>query len=222
MKIFNKVLDREKYLSIQIERSRSKYKYCKVSFNHVMQYKNIIQKSQICINTIACMGSRNSREVDLFRIVFFQGLIRGLAKFFEIRRYGYSTLFPFLESIGRFSLECTDRLVMGVEVNPDAKRKDILTCSFDDLPDKFENFFDLIYSNSFDQSLYPEKTAAEWVRVLKPGGLIILGFSDTPPTLTDPVGNITIDDVMKLFPGDLLFYCKNNSNYNDAIIRINK
>lgn len=37
-----------------------------------------------------------------------------------------------------------------------------------------DNEFDIVYSNSFDHSLYPEKFLSEIQRVVKPGGLVLL------------------------------------------------
>ena len=66
--------------------------------------------------------------------------------------------------------------VFGVEINPRAKRQDTFIGSFDELPQNWEKF-EIIYSNSFDQSMKPEQTANEWKRVLKPGGYIVFSFS---------------------------------------------
>ena len=86
------------------------------------------------------------------------------------------------------------------------------------MPEPWENSFSLLYSNSFDHSLNPQKTADEWIRILKNNGLIIIGFNDIEPTLFDPVGKISKSDLLKLFPGELLFYKDLNSNYNDIIM----
>jgi len=45
---------------------------------------------------------------------------------------------------------------------------DFHNLSFDD------NSFDFIFSNAFDHSLYPSKFCSEMVRVLKPGGTVLL------------------------------------------------
>ena len=80
----------------------------------------------------------------------------------------------------------------------------------------------VVYSNSFDQSYDPYRSANEWLRVIKNGGLLILGYSVTQPTKTDPIGNLGLDDILQLFPGELLLYDRDQFNYRYAIIEIKK
>lgn len=220
MKLANSNIDRENYLKTQIRRSREKFSYCKVSYNHVLGWKFFLKKNNISPSKIICMGTRNGREIDLFRIVFFNQIRLHLCKLLELNRNGWTGLIPFIEKIGRTKLGTNDKSVYGCELNPDDNRNDVWHGSFDELPKEWENKFDLLYSNSFDQSLDPHKTAEEWLRCVKPGGVIIISFTNTPPTESDPVGFIELNDIMQLFPGELIFYGKNNSNYNDAIIKI--
>ena len=111
--------------------------------------------------------------------------------------------------------------VFGVEINPRAKRQDTFIGSFDELPQNWEKKFEIIYSNSFDQSMKPEETANEWKRVLKPGGYIVFSFSyNKTPTESDPVGGIKLENVKDLFGGEIVYYDKYGSNYSDTRITI--
>ena len=224
MKLFAKKLIRNEYYNTQIERSQSKFIYCKVAFNHVIKFKNITEKYEKPEGPVICMGTRNGREVDLFRTIFKSNfLLKNLVKFFEVNRSGWTSLIPFIESINRSNIDnIKNDSFFGVEINPESKRSDVYIGSFDELPESWENSFSLLYSNSFDQSMDPYKTADEWIRILKNNGLIIIGFNDAEPTLTDPVGELSKSDFLKLFPGELLFYEKLSSNYEDIIIRLKK
>ena len=146
-----------------------------------------------------------------------------MLKFFEITKYGWISLLPFIEKLGKSNFKkIKNRSVFGVEINPKGSREDVITCSFDKLPENLENTFSIIYSNSFDQSLDPYKTAKEWIRIAKNDALLIICFSDSEPTESDPVGNINLNDLMTLFPGELLFYEKYSSRYHDVIIKLDK
>ena len=171
-----------------------------------------------------CLGTRNGREVDLFRCVFYQNvIINSFVRLLEARRYGWNSRFPFVESVGRSALvNIKEESVIGVEINPDAERPDVAIGSFDDMPSQWTDTFRILYSNSFDQSQDPYKTAKEWVRVCQGGGMVIIGFADAEPNVHDPVGSLTYRDFLELFPGQLLYFNKYGSNYSDIIIKIDK
>ena len=222
MKIIKQSETRNEYFNTQIIRSQIKFKYCKVSYYHVANWKKIVDKmfNGLC-GPILCLGTRNGREVDLFRTVFRFGKIYNfLVRICEIQRYGWNSIFPLFEKISRSSIKNNDNhTVIGIEINPDASRQDILIGSFDEMPEEWGGRFELIYSNSFDQSQDPYKTAREWNRVLTNNGIAILGFFDLDPTHTDPVGNLTYNDFLDLFPGEMIYYNKFGSNYHDIIIQ---
>ena len=225
MKIFNKIFTRDQYFENQINRSNDKFGYCKVSYKHVLNWYNILQKSNLdSLENICCLGSRNGREIDLFRIIFNNYKISRLVDLTEIRKDGWNNFLDFLLAYKRstFINPINQTNVYGVEINPLAKRKDTFIGSFDELPKNWEKKYDLIYSNSFDQSMDPEKTAIEWKRILKNNGIIIFSFSyKKDPTESDPVGGLSHEDVLKLFGGELIYYDKFGSNYSDLILRLN-
>tara|TARA_B100000787_G_scaffold170278_1_gene165585 strand:- start:4507 stop:5187 length:681 start_codon:yes stop_codon:yes gene_type:complete len=226
MKIFDKIFSRNEYIKNQIDRSNDKFEYCKVSYKHVLEWQKILEKLRVVnIKDICCLGSRNGREIDLFRIIFNKYPITKLINLTEIRRNGWNNIFEFLLAYKRSDINnpINQTNVNGVEINPLAKRKDTFIGSFDEIPTSWENKYDLIYSNSFDQSMDPRKTALEWKRILKKNAIIIFSFSyRKDPTESDPVGGLNHEDVLELFDGELLYYNKFGSNYSDLILRINK
>lgn len=226
MKIFDKIFSRSEYIENQIDRSNDKFEYCKVSYDHVVNWYKLLNNLDLKnLRNICCLGSRNGREVDLFRIIFNRYIISSLIKFTEIRRNGWSNILNFLLSYKRSKLNITEKQinVHGVEINPVGRRSDTLIGSFDELPDHWSNKYDVIYSNSFDQSMDPYKTATEWKRILKNHGIIIFSFSyNKAPTESDPVGGLRYEDILKLFDGEVVYYNKHGSNYSDIILRISK
>ena len=167
-----------------------------------------------------CRGTRNGREVDVFRLVFFHPIYARLASLFEIRLWGWNSVFPPIESLRRSSFDAgLTRGVWGVEINPSGQRSDVHVGSFDELPDVFRSQFDLVYSNSFDQSMNPKKSAEAWWRCLRPGGVLVLGFDNSPPTESDPTGNLDVEDLISLFPGKILFAQLNHMNYSSLILQ---
>ncbi|MCB0318299.1 MAG: methyltransferase domain-containing protein [Bdellovibrionales bacterium] len=203
-------LDVAKYQEIQVDRSESKFSYCRVSILDAFIIRTILFNNGFSNGPFICMGTRNGREMDLFRIALYHPLLSKLIYLFETRKYGFSSLFPWIESWKRSDLEeISSQGVYGVELNPAADRKDTLISSFDDLPDYFTNKFEVVYSNSFDHSLDPEKTAMEWQRIVRPGGFIILHFFEGEvPTYSDPIGDIRRSDLTALFKGEVIHHSK--------------
>ena len=214
--------DRDKYFEIQKQRSMDKFSYCKLSIHEVLAFKLILNKVDLKSGPILCLGSRNGREIDLFRSVFFKNrfLIR-LIKIFQIRRKGFTTILPIIEGFGRSKIaSINNESVIGLEINPEGARQDVLVGSFDEMPIDWDNKFSILYSNSFDQSQDPFKTAEEWKRVSQKGTMLILGFTETEPTIDDPVGNIKYKDIMDLFGGELIYFDKNSFNYSYVVIKL--
>lgn len=224
---YGKELSKNEYYDIQIKRSNSKFSFCRVSILDAIFMLNIVKKYGYEFGPIICMGTRSGREVDLFRIAVKSGILAKLTYLFEIRRHVFSSVFPFIESIGRSDKNIIkEDTVMGVEINPRAERKDVLVASFDELPKDYENKFTMLYSNSFDQSLSPEKTARQWLKVLKHRGFLVLHYKENErPSYTDPTGGLNVESLKALFPGDVLHSAKSNiDKYNPSclIIRIDK
>jgi len=224
MKVFHEIQTRDEYLNTQIKRSQSKFKFCKVSYSHVLNWKRVLKRNCDFEEPFLCLGTRNGREIDLFRTVFRSGRMTNyLVNAFEVNKNGWKSRLPIIETINRSKIEqISNDSIIGVEINPDGKRSDVFVGSFDEMPLDWENQFGLIYSNSFDQSQDPIKTANEWIRVSKNNAIIIIGFNDAEPTLADPTGCLSYSDFLDLFPGELLYFNKLGSNYDDIIIRLKK
>jgi len=221
LKIFYKKFTRTEYINNQIIRSNDKFEYCKVSIKHVINWYNILNKiNNFQVNNICCLGSRNGREIDLFRIVFFYRYLINFIKLNEIQKNGWNDIFPFIINFNRSNINNINKdSAIGVEINPKVERQDTLISSFDEMPSDWTSKFDLLYSNSFDQSQEPEKTVNEWKRIIKKNGVLIFSFGDKEPTNSDPVGNLNYIDIINLFGGELIYYNKFGSNYQDIIIR---
>jgi len=221
LKIFYKKFTRTEYINNQIIRSNDKFEYCKVSIKHVINWYNILNKiNNFQVNNICCLGSRNGREIDLFRIVLFYRYLINFIKLNEIRKNGWNDIFPFIINFNRSNINNINKdSAIGVEINPKVERQDTLISSFDEMPSDWTSKFDLLYSNSFDQSQEPEKTVNEWKRIIKKNGVLIFSFGDKEPTNSDPVGNLNYMDIINLFGGELIYYNKFGSNYQDIIIR---
>lgn len=230
MRVLDTAQTRAEYLETQIARSTSKFKFCKVSIHDAAKYRKIIghdlerTKTRRGMGPIVCLGTRNGREVDLFRIAFFgSSVLQRFARVCERRHRGFETRAPWLEALGRSSVQAVGpRSVIGAEVNPLAARSDVWVGSFDDMPSAWSRTFGVVYSNSFDQSEDPERTAREWRRVLRPGGYLI--FCYTPrrePTPTDRVGDLDLADVLRLFDAQPVHFheCGSESRYSEVIVR---
>ena len=47
---------------------------------------------------------------------------------------------------------------------------------FNNMPEEWANKWDIIFSNSIDHTVSATETFREWLRVTKPGGLLVIGF----------------------------------------------
>jgi len=211
------------YKKIQIDRSNIKFKYNKVSIKEVIFFRKIINLYNCEIKNILCLGSRNAIEVDYFKKIFFSNIfISYLFRFTEIKtRLGFFPLLNFFLKFNRSNKKSFAKNkfnVLGNDINPTSQRKDIIICSFDKFEEKYHNQFDLIYSNSFDQSFDPHKSLKEWDKLLKKNGFLILGFPTTQPTISDPTGDISITDLTNMVNYKLIYYSE-NFTYNYAIFK---
>lgn len=173
------------------------------------------------------MGSRTGIEVDYFRIVFFSNIFFSiLLQFTETKKLGFG-FFPLLKFFFRFNRSNKNSIinnkpnVLGNDINYKSNRKDTIVCSFDKFEKKYHNKFDLLYTNSFDQSFDPQKSLDEWKKLLKKNGLLILGFDESAPSILDPTGNININDLMTMSKLEIKYYFKDTFTYNYIIFKKN-
>lgn len=230
MRIFPAAQSRDEYLDTQIRRSERKFRYCKVSAVDVVKYRHVLQHATRTAHPgpwgpVLCLGTRNGREVDLFRLQWFGGPLLGtVTRCLERRTRSFTSWCPPLESVGRSDFRyLSETSVVGVEVNPWAARRDVWIGSFDEMPAEWVGRFAVGFSNAFDQSQNPERTATEWKRVIKPRGFLIFCFShDKEPTLTDLVGGLCLTDIESLFGGRLVYFVDRGSlnGYSEVILQL--
>ena len=226
MRVYDVKQTREEYFETQIRHSRKKFAFCKASIPCVKHWKTVItrcQKGAPITGPILCLATRNGREIDIFRNVFLGSPLRvAVMQLLEQRKYAFSSRLRIIETVGKSRVDAVaPGSAVGVEINPDGKRQDVLTVSFDDLPKEWEGAFQIVYTNSLDHALDPYRAAREWFRVLAPGGYFILGSPGEKinPSTIDVVGNIGLTDIQELFPGELIYYNKFGNAFQDTIIR---
>ena len=231
MRLYATAQTRSEYLETQIQRSEEKFKYCKVSIYDVCKYADILARQRRRNaetdnpGPILCLGTRNGREIDLFRVEFFgPRWLRRVVRRLERRTHSFTSWIPGLEALARSKVSAiAERSVIGVELNLRAARADTWIGSFDELPDAWTERFGVVYSNSFDQSEDPQRTAREWCRVVRPGGYLTFAFTEgASPTCSDRVGGLCLTDVMTLFPGKLIYFQDHGSciGYSEVLIQL--
>lgn len=232
MKLFGGRLTRAEYLTTQITRSQTKFGFCKVSARDVDRYRDIVladaaRRRTAFTGPVLCLGTRNGREIDLFRLRF-RGprLAWAVARRLELETHSLVSLAPPIESVGRSDVARLDaRSFIGVEVNPQATRRDVWIGSFDELPPEWEQAFGLLFSNAFDHAQDPARTAREWRRVARPGAHLVVCFPQNgEPSVTDPVGHLSLADIVGLFGGTLVYFRERASvaGYNEVILRCDR
>jgi Methyltransferase domain. len=202
------IKDTEKYLNIIKN-------YLRIKNNKKYYLKKIDNKSKL---SILCLGVRNGREVDLFRLCQSNYLLVNFLKLFEIsrNRIGFKTLFwSFLESLNRSDIDNLNQgSVIGIDINPKSKRKDVDVQSFDNIHQNLKKKFDIIYTNSLDHTANPYKVAAEMKSCLKDSGFIILAFPlGQDSGIIDPTSGIELDDIKKLFGGEIIYHKYESSSW---------
>ena len=227
---------RQEYLDSQVIRSQRKMEYCKVYFYDLFRYQQLIhddlltknkQVSSQDMQPILCLGVRSGAEVDMFRSVFFGPLLK--QKFWRRSLFKQDTTTEAESKIAlarRFGWgagSAEDGRVKGVEVNPDAARPDVHIGSYDELPDNWAGKYRILYSNSFDHSMDPEKTAASWRKVAAPGAYVIIAFvHNAAPSETDPLGGLTLERMEELWQAPVVFSSQtlNRNGYHEICFRL--
>jgi hypothetical protein len=231
--------DRQEYIGIQVERSRSKFGLCKVFLRDVLRYRELLawdyfreSSSQSLRSTwrprrILCLGVRSGAENDLFRSGFFSPLLRiqsiaRMATRLDKTKYAADKI-RLAQRFGLGSGNRVDGRVMGVEINPDASRKDIYIGSFDDLPNEWTGQFDLLFTNSFDHSMDPARTVSEWKRVAAPGAYVIVAFAlDQKQSDHDPTTGLSFATLGELWGERIVFASQtyNSNGYHEICFRM--
>lgn len=225
---------RKEYLQAQIERSRQKFGYCKVYFEDVLRYRELLSvdinrrgRAASAISPILCLGVRSGAEVDIFRSVFLAPLMKLKVVQDSIRRGDQSKYaadkIQLARSVALGAGKTDDGRVWGVELNPDVVRADVHVGSFDELPNEWSGRFQLIFSNSFDHSQDPHKTIKEWKRVAAPGAYLIIAFPlENTATQTDPLGKLSLEIVRGYVGSEMVFASEtlNRTRYHEICFRL--
>ncbi len=226
--------DRDEYLRSQIERSQQKFGYCKVYFEDVLRYWDLILTDMRRRGSghdkptpILCLGVRSGAEVDIFRSVFLAPLLGlGVVRRSIVRRdqsrYAIDKV-RLARSVAWGAGKPGDGRVQGVELNPDVLRSDVFRGSFDELPDEWTGRFHIIFSNSFDHSQDPHRAIKEWKRVAAPAAYLIIAFpSENKPTQTDPLGQLSLNALREYVGADLVFATEtlNRTRYHEICFRL--
>lgn len=94
------------------------------------------------------------------------------------------------------------------------KSKCNYTLDFNNLPSDWNEKWDIIYSNSIDHAYDGDKTLLEWHRVLKIGGILILGISSIN-ILNEGQNSLSAQDsCLYKEMNDLIDYFKNSKKFN--------
>lgn len=98
--------------------------------------------------------------------------------------------------------------------------------NFSKLPEEWENKFDFIYSNSIDHAPFPTETYTEWFRILKPKGILLVGFDlwegiEGEPIATDCslFTKESIDEFFENEKYDVLFRFKQGTTYSIGVMK---
>lgn len=212
-------------------RKATKFGYCKTSWRDVAHYFGVVRhdlrqrrQSDASLGPIVCLGVRNGREVDLFRVALRGSRVRQWAtQYLERRAHGFVSWLPLIERQGRDDYQrLHPAACVGVELSPLSRRPDVLVGSFDALPHAWSGQFGIVFSNSFDHAYEPYATAAEWWRLLRPDGYLVLDFPQQQRAGTvDPVGRLDLADIARLFPGETVFFQYRGSSigYSTFVVR---
>lgn len=235
MKLY-KYSNRDEYIKTQIKRSQAKLGFCKVFFQDILRYKQVIdidllqrgyEKPGLLLQPILCLGVRSGAEVDMFRAVFLAPFLRMTVFRWRVTRLDDNKdAWKKIRLSGRFGIGSgrkDDGRVMGVEINPAVERPDIYVGSFDELPDAWTGKFRVLYSNSFDHTMNPEKTMVEWRRVAAQDAYLILAFTnDKKPTVTDPLGGLSFEKMAYLWQAPIVFASEtlNRTGYSEICFRL--
>jgi len=223
--------DRAAYEARQIAASTGKIGYCKVSYRDPEKYVAILRndkahrKDAAPVGPVLCLGVRNGREVDLFRVALTGSPIRrALVRALERRHHGFRSHLPVVEQYGRHSCDrIVDDTCLGVELNPIARRADVWIGSYDALPKEWSSTFGVVYCNALDHAFDPWVAAAEWRRVIRPGGYMVLDYPEAHQAAAlDPVEKVRLPDVLAMFPGELVYYSRLGSawGYTEYVVRL--
>jgi SAM-dependent methyltransferase len=102
--------------------------------------------------------------------------------------------------------------IWSLDISPKSDANYIM--DFNKLPKDWENKWDIIFSNSIDHGFDGNRCFTEWVRILKPGGLMYILF-DNNPGLPSP------EDCSIFYEKDITEIINNNTSNITVLNRFN-
>ena len=101
--------------------------------------------------------------------------------------------------------------VLGTDISPTAKEfPNTIQHDFHDIKEEWVDFFDFIFSNSYDHSYNLEQCISQWVKCVRHGGVCVLEHSDGHRKMkeTDPLGieRDTLLELLRYWGGKNNFY----------------
>jgi len=92
-----------------------------------------------------------------------------------------------------------DSIVYGIDINPKVEKvgPNCYCKDFSNLPKQWENYFDIVYSNSLDHAFDVAKTISEWYRVCKK--YLILTLATGTEVDRNDMYSFVKEDIDKLF-----------------------
>lgn len=172
--------DYNAYLKSQVVRAESKWGR-KSAYNEV--FKRNLRQSWKQIEhligdprQICCMGVRDGTELFEFKEYYPNAEVHGT---------------DITENIKTIKLE------QGISVSLQ---------DFNNLPEDWENKYDLVFSNSLDHAFSPKETIKEWHRVIRKDGRLFVQLSTTKANNIEH--EFEVRDLSPLFPGNKFLILK--------------
>lgn len=206
-----------RYQEVQIEALLSKSTYNKCSARDVDRYMSVLEKnSLVSCPSFLSIGSRSGTEIDLFKLRSSSKTLFKIASFVMFRKRGFQ--YPFLRFILFFSggsRRSIRQKFLGLDLLNVSGRSDIIETDFHVFSDAIDRKFDIIHMNCLDHAHSPKSVAYNILRSLNDRGFLVLCFpSDQEVSELDPTANLSVYDIVELFPSLKLIYFKRKGSDN--------
>ncbi len=189
---------RDLYAQNQIKFSDQKFSKVSARLEEIVFLRTVITSFENRLGPllgapVVCMGVRNGAEIDYWT--------RQLDLGARLRKRTLSRTRVPAEEFYRLPSS-------GVEISPGVSRPDVWCGDYARLPESWTGKFRLVYSNSLDHAFDLAETVAEWERILRPGGLLVLQTPDDSMDANEhtTIVGISSDDLRAVLPNMTLLY----------------